>query len=248
MSTRTDTYYGKGYRRPRYSRRRRSGKSQAEIKYVDNDLSIQGSPDSPYNGMPIPGSTALLFLLNNIQQGTGQFNRVGLLTVQKYLQIRAQMKYFSTTYPGAIVGPYPTVKTRLIAFYDKQPNGTVFNDVSLLLQDLDANGDPTTNVLSNFNRSNSHRFVIIWDKFINLTEPTVSWAPVGTETAMVDEYIRISKALNSQYLNNESPLPVNPNFFFPQSGAFYLLYFPESNPAIGMNITGITRLAYNEKF
>lgn len=227
---------------------------RVEIKSVDTDLSGNGLPiTAPANAV------GNIFLLNNILEGFTSFTRVGLRTVPRNIRISAQIKYYTTNFPAVnLTIPNSLDRCRMIVFYDKQANNTNFSDITSLLQDNSAlvgqpNVTPTTSNLSNFNLSNRGRYIILMDKYYTLTIPTPAFAPTSPQTLEVKEFIEVAKMMATQYknvqFNGEGNPPIPP--FAPgenavNSGAFYLLFYPDQNPATTLHLYGNARYSYNE--
>lgn len=224
-----------------YKRALRYENRAKERKTIDIDLQD--------NAIQLPASNAYIIPLNEVQVGDQLFNRQGLQTVPSYLKMNAKFRpNFTTDYPtNEVVFPVWN-EIRLILFYDKQPNNILFNKVSSLLQDVDANGTalPTTQT-SAYNRSASDRFVVLLDDFFTLVVPDGSFPSIDPMTAQVDWY--------NKHTVNRLPTKFLDTLTDPQntpvtSGAFYLLYYPQiENPVEtsgGTAISGSARYAFTE--
>lgn len=121
----------------------------------------------------IPDSTGQVVLLNEIEQGTSQSERVGKLIKLSSLQLNG--RYVPE-------GSIPIPRAQLLIVYDKMPTGTL-PSVSDILTSSDSYGFT--------NDDNASRFVILRNKkFVNArgTEPTCE---------NISEYLSLNKYVTS---------------------------------------------------
>lgn len=225
--------------------RRAYRSTEDETRFVDTNLAVVANSPSGGYVPSSPDGTAILYSLNNIVEGTSNYQRIGIKCWYRYVRICAQVKWYNTTYPinNQQMSEVPvTCNVRMIVFWDKQPNNIPLGDVSQLLQDVDVNGDATTTNRSNFNVSNRNRFIILYDKYTTLSVPTARTPALSPQTMSVEEFIPMSKRLVSIFNNEAASIAT----ISPTSGALYFLYYPDLDPEDNMALAGNVRVAFNK--
>jgi len=208
-----------------------------ELKFVDY-AAVSATPTTG-NGNPL--------LLNGIQQGTGQFNRIGRLVSNKYLEIKWRVA--PTT--AQLVAFDPTVHTqiRVMCFVDHQANGASINGLSDVCTTLDQNGSQTYTLLSMQNMQNRSRFTILRDELLTLAANETSAFPAGEPLtqAMFSTHLRTwkidLKGLKTTYKSTSNPSVIADI----STNAIYLLLVidsPQGGQTNACNIYLTARLRY----
>jgi len=220
--------YGGGYRSQR-----------AQMQYVDVDTSDAASSK-------IVNNNAQFWLLNNILSGEELFNRISITTYVNYISLSLQIKYDDTLGdPGYPANSIQSQNIRVLLVYDKQPNNEHLLDITKVLQDTNVQGVDSTTPLSNYNRSNSDRFVIIKEYYSQLMV-SKGLAPVSPSSLRIKDFVKINKVLReTKYSNSIADPNVN---IYPTSGAYYLIYYTDK--PLNKNcyrVSGTVRFAYKTK-
>lgn len=171
-------------------------------------------------------TNAHVFLLNGIQEGTGEFNRIGRKVLMKSIHMKGFLQGIQ-----AITSPDDIM--RLIILYDRAPNSrAALPPFTEMFQDTSQAGALSNNALSSLNIDYKDRFSILMDhKLLLPASPTGAIATeVGTLTTLngmegiCQKFIKIN--LETQFSSTANPCTVtNIN-----TGALYFI-------AIGANVT-----------
>jgi len=95
--------------------------------------------------------------LNDIQQGAGVYERIGVKILMRSIRIRA---FFS-----AAASPVMTT-FRVACVYDRQPNGAA-PAIADIFTDTRVAGATTTDIISGINITNKNRFTVLRDQMFN---------------------------------------------------------------------------------
>lgn len=149
-------------------------KADDELKFWDPSLTI-----TPLAATWVQNTT----LVGGITRGTDADERVGRKIAVHSLHIRMSWQL------GANVGPiYPTQALRLVAVYDKQPNGAAPANTAIFVTD---------NVNSHKNLTNEARFQILFDRtFTHLR------GPGEVDYDIINIYKKFTKPLVVEYSGN----------------------------------------------
>lgn len=128
--------------RRRRSYRRRSYAKRVEFKYKDTSFVV------------LPTTTGGYYLVNSVDRGTDNTERIGRQITMKSLYVKGIMKY-QASFPTAVVDQM----VRLLIVIDKEPNGAVYTLDEVL----------TSIGVNTFrNLDNKSRFVILYDRKFNI--------------------------------------------------------------------------------
>lgn len=190
------------------------------------DITFQAAIARPYVvDLNVPtviniDTTGLIQNLCVIQQGNGEWNRLGNKISLKSLRIRLELFGGYNVYISAS-------QARFLIIYDRQPNGaypTLTNMLSTIRQD----GTPVNGTLfSNININLFERFIVLMDEFVTLP-PFQSGALLDTSEMTVtaqssftiDRYLKL-KNLETVFSTTTAPLPIS-NV---QTGALYVVSY-----------------------
>lgn len=242
MSSRFDTYKGKGYsynakQKADYSAKRKSARDaivranrtpfgvpaqfgvraglRAEVKTIDTPAVTQTL-----------SSTSSFALLNPIQEGSSFYNRIGRKICLRSIRLTGQIVARTGV---ATSGTYDYI--RIMIVYDRQANGA-FPSIADILLTYDNTGATTTTVLSHLNMNNAERFKIVRDIRIAISNDAVAAANIQDEQIIdykgkynIDEYAKL-KGYESHYKASSNPAVIGDV----STGGLYLVTFG-GNPA-----------------
>jgi len=167
-------------------------------------------------------------LLNNIDQGTDLFQRVGRKISGKSIQLRGFVRYpVATTGGGNNSDLY-----RVMVIYDTRPNG---QDPTISEIFSDANNAAVTTGLSFINLNNRDRFRVIMNKTMTPPQIIAASGPAATDghnnVTWLEEYLKVD-GMETIYNQgkDEGILDI-------QYGAFYIVCTAVNN-TIGLDGTG----------
>lgn len=148
-------------------------------------------------------STAYFKLLNGVQNGSANYNRIGSKICMKTLHIWGQVEMLPRTTTDEDF-------VRFAVVYDRQANGAAPN-FSDIFRSVDDQGTQTNDVWSQFNYDNKDRFIVLMDKRRHLPSYT-NTAGVITNVSMADtsenytfnRYIKL-KQLETHYKASSNP-------------------------------------------
>jgi len=135
-----------------------------EVKSIDN-----GNAMTPAHGTAALNTTGSVFPLNIVAQGSAQYERVGNKIDMRSLELSYTLQ------PIAAARSCAMDSARILVVYDKQTNGAA-PAISDILQDADQAGDPFTNTFSGLNILNSDRFIVLYDRRVQLPALTTQVA------------------------------------------------------------------------
>lgn len=138
------------------------------------------STDSAFLVMiPGPIGAPAEYVINDIDQGSGPFQRIGRKIFLKSYKITGSLQFN----PGLGAGTVPDQIVRMNIIYDRQPNGLVpaWGDV---FAGYDKLGAVTTTTYQNTNPNNRDRFTIFEDRVIYL--PQIVSGAGGVQTPGTD--------------------------------------------------------------
>lgn len=162
--------------------------------------------DVPTNAIVL-STTAVIAMLNGIQEGTSFFNRVGRKIMMKSLRFTASI-YMNGT-QQATAGDY----ARVMLIYDRQPNGN-YPAIGDILADVDNAGNVTTNSQSGLNMNNSERFQVLRDHRFGQIGPDTGAALTNaslligqglTEKSFLLDYFIKLKDIQTHYKSTSNP-------------------------------------------
>lgn len=162
-------------------------------------------------------ATTYTRLLNGVQTGAANYNRVGSKICMKTLHIWGQIEALPRTITDEDF-------CRVVVVYDRQCNGAAPTWAEVMTS-RDDQGTATNDVWSQFNYDNKDRFIVLFDKRYHLPSYT-NTAGVITNVSMADtnnvyefnRYIKL-KGLETHYKASSNPAAVGDI----ATGSLYLL-------------------------
>ncbi len=154
-------YAGKGYTRTSGVYGVFTKKSKKELKFFDK-LTLK-------NPVPVAGEVNNL---NLVPQGTSQSTRIGRLMTVKSINLNLEYRLNAVSTTAA----WDTVRMMLVV--DRQANGTTATVTQVLEASLPQ---------AFYNLNNSRRFLVLWDKLLNMN----ATAAIGTGVATSERGINI---------------------------------------------------------
>lgn len=164
----------------------------------------------------VVNSTGMIQNLAAIQQGTGEFQRVGNKVALKSLRIRFRARNSGFDYNEVSTA-------RFMILYDRQPNGA-YPTISTVLNTARQDGTGVGGTLdSNINANLLERFIVVMDKYFPLppsddTNNAFSTGSTAPLSFCIDEFLKL-KNLETVYNATASPMTIAQV----QTGALYLL-------------------------
>jgi len=206
----------------------------SEIKCVD-------IPEAIY-AITNPTSNANVYLLNGVQEGTGEFNRIGRKIFMKSLYMKLRLLATGTVVAGTDAG-------RVVIVYDRQPNSAgALPPLTTIFQDTDQTGAVSTNAFSGINIDYKDRFQVMFDSKFGLPSASLASAngaglvELNACETIIQKFIPLK--LDVQYSSTANPCTItNIN-----TGALYLCTMGFLAPGSqAWELEGNFRLRYYDK-
>jgi len=186
--------------------------------------------------------TAMVYVLNLIQEGTGSYNRIGRKVALDSIRVRLRwtcnIKQDVTT-PATI----PQNLMRFVLVWDRQPGNTVpsWDEV---FQGITQNSSTVVTVLSMAKYSAMSRFTILRDHVVTARSQASAISPANhyNATGVWDEYVKLGKR-ECTYKGTANPLTIASI----NSGALYLMAaasMTTPNAAAFISDESVARLRY----
>lgn len=227
---------------------------ETEQKYVDTELvSVSTNVPNTFN------NNSMIFLVNGVQQGVGQFNRDGNKITLQSLKADLMLSHTYSQDPGA-AAVLTANAVRVVVIWDTEGGGNVTPNWSQIFGDIYQDGSSGLSINSGIYPYNKKRFRLLHDETIPMniaaynntvpgpTSPT-SLAAAVTNQYPVSFYIDLSKKkLQTIYTGTASPV-TSSNI---QSGALYVAMRALNFGSPNVNIVDLlptfsTRLRYTDK-
>jgi len=157
------------------------GARASELKRVDWGTSQNSGDNDGNNDTLTVNATGAVASLGGIAAGTGDWQRIGRETNARSIELTYEFK------PIAVARSAPMDMARVLLVYDRQTNGTA-PSVSDILQDYSENSGATTSVDSGLNMNNKDRFLVLYDRRIQLPAVTTQVAAPSITAAYPNSF------------------------------------------------------------
>lgn len=171
-------------------------------------------------------SNGQIVLVNGIERGSAEFQRLGNKATMVNLRIYGPLHYwFSQTAAGTVVSN----AFRMVVVWDKTPNGVVpkFDEI---FGQTSTNGTESTEIWDPKKFDNTNRFQILRDKTVacNPQYPPQATPALGSQTYLFDEFIPLGKRVTQYQGSDATAASIS-------SGGLYVIFRAMENDSITPN-------------
>lgn len=194
-------------------------------------------------------TTAVFKVVNNVQEGSSFYNRVGRKLSMKSLQIQGFLALSGTNAAATGVD-----FVRMIVFYDRQANGAA-PTLADVLTSYDNAGATTSTALDYINMNNRDRFSILADERITLPPVGINGATAasavvaGVDPLAGDTQIQFKRFIKLRGLETQYKATSNPGVIGDISTGSLMVLFVANATAVAnaaFNAYWTSRLRYSD--